>query len=119
MNELRKELFDPQNEDNKRTTEIIEQIAVIGAETFINKLENSSKTTHHYPSFVDGQHSYKICSIKEKTKMLGCMAVNDIAESQFGGVTHQLDQYGQIGLHGAAGISDCKRNKFFERPTSK
>ena len=119
MIELRKELFDPENEDNKKTTEIIEQIAVVGVEAFIKELEDKKKATHNYLSCMDGKYSYNKCSSDEKKEMLGCMAVNDIAESQFGGVTYQLDQYGRIGLHGAAGINDCRRNKFFERPISK
>ena len=51
--------------------------------------------------------------------MLGMMAVNDLAESSFAGVTAQVQCYGRIGMHAAAGVSDIQRNGFLARPTTK
>ena len=46
------------------------------------------------------------------------MAVDDIAESSFAGVTAQLQVFGRIGMASAAAISDMDRNGFLEQPTT-
>ena len=46
---------------------------------------------------------------------LGVMAVNDVAESSFGGTTRQIQSFGRIGLTNAGGIDQVKRNKDFSR----
>ena len=47
------------------------------------------------------------------------MAVNDLAESSFAGVTAQVQVYGRIGMYEAAAVSDVDRNNFLSRPTTK
>ena len=49
--------------------------------------------------------------------MLGVVAVNDLAESSFAGVTAQVEVYGRIGMANAAAISDMARNGFLSRPS--
>ena len=46
------------------------------------------------------------------------MAVNDLAESSFAGVTAQLQLFGLIGMASADSISNMARNGFLYRPTT-
>ena len=52
-----------------------------------------------------------------KEAMLGFMAVNDLSESSFAGVTAKLQIFVQIGMSGAASIGNMARNGFLDRPT--
>ena len=47
------------------------------------------------------------------------MAVNDLAESAFGGVTAQLEVFELIGLVHVAVVSDMQQNGFLARPVTK
>ena len=47
------------------------------------------------------------------------MAVNDLAESAFGGVTAQLEVFGLVGLAHAVAVSDVQQNRFLTRPVTK
>ena len=53
-----------------------------------------------------------------KEELLGFMAVNDLAESSFTGVTSQLQVFGRTGMAIAADISNMTRNGFLNRPTT-
>ena len=64
-------------------------------------------------------YSFEHCPEEVKEAMMGMMAVNDLAESSFAGVTAQVQCYGRIGMHAAAAASDMSRNKFLSRPTTK
>ena len=44
------------------------------------------------------------------------MAVNDIAESAFGGLKAQIEVFGRIGLANTAAVSDMQRNGYLKRP---
>ena len=52
-----------------------------------------------------------------KEAFLVFMAVNDIVESSFSGVTFQMQVFGRIGMAGAYSISDMARNGFLDQPT--
>ncbi len=47
------------------------------------------------------------------------VAVNDLAESSFAGVTAQVQVFGRIGMANAAAVSDMARNGFLHRPTTR
>ena len=47
------------------------------------------------------------------------MAMNDLAESAFGGLTAQLETFGRIGIAHAAVVSDIERSCYLVRPTTK
>ena len=51
-----------------------------------------------------------------KKSLFGLMAVNDLAESAFGGLTAQLEEFGRIGLANAAAVSDMQQNGYLKRP---
>ena len=53
-----------------------------------------------------------------KEALIGFMAVNDIAESSFSGVTSQLQVFGLIWMSRADAISDMARSGFLGRPTT-
>ena len=44
------------------------------------------------------------------------MAVNDLTENEFGGLTEQLKVFGMIGLANAAAVSNMQRNGYLKRP---
>ena len=44
------------------------------------------------------------------------MAVNDLEESAFGGLTDQLEVFGRIGLTNSAEVSDMQRNSYLYLP---
>ena len=44
------------------------------------------------------------------------MAMNDLAESAFGGLTEQLEVFGRVFLTNAAAVSDMQQNGYLKRP---
>ena len=113
------ELFDPQDDDNKESTSMLEDVALIGIEAIRTELLDQTKATYKYLSISGSHFSFDHCPESTKIAMLGMMATNDYAESSFAGVTAQVQTYGRIGMHGAAAVSDMQRNKFLARPTTK
>ena len=112
---LIKELFLPTNRTNKSSTIILEKVATIAIKAYLCELEDPKKETQKYISAFEREFSYDHCSNKEKNAMMGKMSVNDLAESLFAGVTAQLQVYRQVGMHGAAAVSDIGRNNFLDR----
>lgn len=113
------ELFSPKDDDNKESTAILEKVAKLAIEAMLRELEDKKKATYKYLSVSGSPFSYDHCPQAVKDAMLGMMAVNDLAESSFAGVTAQVQCYGRIGLHAAAAVSDMSRNNFLTRPTTK
>ena len=62
-----------------------------------------------------GKFSWSSTSDNDHRGGLGVMAVNDQAESSFGGTTRQIQNFGRTGLTNAGGIDQVKRNNFFSR----
>ena len=119
MKELMKELFTPEDQDNKNTTPRLEELAVIMAKAWIGKMVDPGWVNWKLLSDSEGEYSWDGSSDELKESMIGMMAVNDLAESSFGGVTAQLEVFGRVGLAHAAGVSDMQRNGFIKRPTTK
>ena len=107
------------NDNNKDSITILEKVAKPAIEAMLCELEDKKKATYKYLSVSGSPFSYDHCPEDVKTAMLGMMAVNDLAESSFAGVTAQVQCYGRIGMHAAAAVSDMQRNNFFSRPTTK
>ena len=118
-NKLLDELFSPQDDDNKDSTTLLKTVGTLAIQAFIEELEDEKKATYKYLSLSGSPFSFDHCPDDVKKAMLGMMAVNDLAESSFAGVTSQVQCYGRIGLHAAAAVSDMDRNNFLSRPTSK
>ena len=112
LKELRKELFHPADQDNKASTPMLEKLALVAANAWVSELVDESKATSLFMSYLKGEMSWDICSDEVKQALLGEMAVNDLAESSFAGVTAMIQVYGRIDLNAAAAISDMNRNVF-------
>ena len=117
--ELRKELFTPTDQDNKDSTPMLEELVVVAATRWIEELLDTTKATYPLMSVSGGEYSWDGSSDNLKKAFLGMMAVNDLAESAFAGVTAQLQVFGRIDMSSAAAISDMARNGFLDRPTTK
>ena len=63
-----------------------------------------------------GAYSWDVDSVELKKSLFGLMAVKNIAESAFGGLTAHLEVFGRIGLANAAAVSDMQRNGYLKRP---
>ena len=64
------------------------------------------------------EYSWDGLSDDLKGALFGFMAVNDLAESSFDGVTAQLQVFGRIGMASADDISHMARNCFLDLPTT-
>ena len=51
-----------------------------------------------------------------KKSLFGLVAVNNLAESAFGGLTEKIEVFGRIGLADTAAVSDMQRNGYLKRP---
>ena len=56
-----------------------------------------------------GAYSWDVASDELKKSLFGLMDVNNLAESEFGGLTAQFEVFGRIGLANAAAVSDMQR----------
>ena len=115
LEEVRRELFHPRDQDNKESTALMEELAKVACLAWKAELVDPTKATFQYLSESKSEYSYDHCKEDVKKALLGSMAVNDLAESSFAGVTSVLQKYGRIGLAHAAGVSDLARNDFLSR----
>ena len=74
LKELLKELFTPVDQDNKDTTPILENLAVVAAERWIEELLD---LTDMLMSESGGAYSWDVVSVELKKSLFGLMAVND------------------------------------------
>ena len=63
-----------------------------------------------------GAYYWDVDSDELKKSLFGMMAVNDIAESAFRGLTAQHEVFGRICLANAAAVSNLQRNGYLKRP---
>ena len=116
LKELLKELFTPVDQDNKDTNPILENLALVVAERWIEELLDPTKVTYMLMSESGGAHSWDMASDELKKSLFGLMAVNNLAESVFEGLTAQLEVFERIGLANAAEVSDMQRNAYLNWP---
>ena len=100
----------PVDQDNKDTTPVLENLAVVAAERWIDELLDPTKVTYMLMSESGGAYSWDVASDELRKSFFGLMAVNDLAESAFGGLTAQLELFGRIGLTNALAVSDMQGN---------
>jgi hypothetical protein len=117
--ELRKELFHQSDTTNIATDSCGAQLAGISAKTIIDELHDEKKATWKYLSILGSPISFQGCTDEIKSALYGLDATNDRKESALGGTTHQLQQYGCIGISNAAAVSDAKTNGYFDQFTIK
>ena len=61
-----------------------------------------------------GVYSWDVASDEFKKSLFGMMAVNNLAESAFGGLTAQIEVFGRIGIANAAAVSNMQRNGYLK-----
>ena len=86
------------------------------AERWIKEFLDPTKVTHTLMSESSGAYSWDVASDELKKSLFGLMAVNDLAESAFGGLMAQLEVFGRTGLANTAAVSDMQRNGYLKRP---
>jgi len=111
--ELRKELFHPSDPTNAPTDKRLVQLARVAAQGILDELHDQKKASWKYLSISGSHFSYQGCPLNVRNELLGRDAMNDRSESALGGTTHQLQQYGRIGITNAAAASDAKTNGYF------
>ena len=89
-----------------------------GCNTLGTRVNGHKEAT--YPLMFESgvENSWDGLSDDLKDELLVFMAVNDIAESSFAGVTAQLQVFGRIGMASAADIRNMARNIFLDQPTT-
>ena len=87
---LRQELFFPQSETNQSTSTLVIELGILCATSILNELRNPTKATAEHLSSMGGKFSWGDISNSIHLGGLGAMAVNDPAESSFGGTTRQI-----------------------------
>ena len=112
---VKNELFSPTDQDNKDSTSILEELAVIVCTRWRDEMVDPKKGTWQFLSDSGGELSFDHCSEVDKIALRGFVDVNDLAESSFAGLTAQVQVFGRIGMANAAAISDMKRNGFLSR----
>jgi hypothetical protein len=114
---LFKNLFSPNREADKLTTDRVYELGSIAVTTIIAELLDQNKATYKYLSISEPEISYRYSTDERKQSLMGIRATNDEAESVLGGATANIQQYGCISLSGAGAVSDMKHNAFLYRPT--
>ena len=115
LDKLRSELFSPTSETNKSTSEMTSKLGSIAAAALLCELRDDKKATAEHLSSAGGKFCWHDTSMEYHNDGLGKLAVNDPAESSFGGTTRQLQCFGRIGLTNAGGVDQVRRNKDFSR----
>jgi hypothetical protein len=116
--ELRKELFHPSDPTNVATNNCLVQLARVAAQGILDELHYQNKATWKYLTISGSPVLYQGCPPNVRNELLGHEAMNDWSESALGGTTHQLQNYGRIGLTNAASVSNAKTNGYFSQFSS-
>jgi len=109
------ELFNPTNKNNIDTTTCVVELGTVAMTTLLREFHDPKKASHKYFSVSKSEFSWEHCPEHIKQATLGLMAVNDVAESDLGGCTRNVQTVNRIHLSSAAAISDAKRNHLFDR----
>ena len=109
------ELFEPQDETNKRSTELTVEILQVMCAAMLAKMRDPKGATRAYLSSQDGELTIgKTADAHADT--VGCHCTNDIlAESVFGVFTEIFNRSGML-VASASGIAQARSNKDFTRP---
>ena len=83
-------MFTPVDQDNKDITPILENLAVVAAERWIEELLDPTKVMYMMMSESGGAYSWDVASDELKKSLFGLMDMNDLTESAFGGLTAHL-----------------------------
>ena len=118
LNELRKDLFYPINQDNKDSTTILEDLGVVYATRWVQELLDPNRDNYPLISESAADYSWDGSPDNLKEAFLGFMSVNYLAEISLSGTTSKFQVFGQIGMDSAAAIRNMARNGLLDRPTT-
>ena len=94
---------------------MLEDLGVVSETRWVKELLDPNKATYPLMSEYGVEYSRDGLSEDLTEALLGFMAMNDIAESSFSGVTSQLQVFGWIVMSSAAAISNMASNGFLDR----
>ena len=109
------ELFFPQRDENRQTTDLCKDLAVGIAAIIITELEDTSKVLYQSLDALDGKLSWANMPEQEKEASLGMRANNDPSEGVHATFTDQLIQGVRVGVDAAAGLGQSRYNKDTQR----
>jgi hypothetical protein len=115
LNSLWEELFHPTSETNKDTDGKVCELAVVAATALLAELRDESKATYEHLSSAEGRFCWEQTTDEDHEQAKGKYAVNDPAESSFGGLTRELQCFGRIALGSAGGVAQSRRNGDLKR----
>ena len=110
LSKLRDELFSPISITNQSTSSLSIELGILSATAILTELRDHTKATASYLSSVGGKFSWANTSNESNMNGMNKFAVNDPAESSFGGTTRQIQYFGRIGLTNAGGVDQVRRN---------
>ena len=87
---LREEIFYPVWEDNQNSAILVDNLAGIATEDFLDELRNTKEATHKYLSTSESQFSYKRFPGSIKKDMIGKITTNYHTEISFAGLTSHI-----------------------------
>ena len=96
---------------------MLEDLRVVAVTRWIQYLLDPNKAPYPLMSESGEEYSWDLLLNNLKEVLLGFMAVNNLAESSFAGVTAQLQVFYLTVMASAAAISNMARNGFLYRPT--
>ena len=108
---IKTELFAPTREENQVTTDMLKDWGSGIASCLLGEMRDPTKLTSLLLSSEEGRLSWLNATTAEHEATKGRDATNDYAESPFGILTAQLEQFGCIGVNHAAGMALAKFNK--------
>ena len=76
----------------------MEELGEILANLLIFNLTDTRKVIHNHLSMIRGLYSWEKYTDKEKKVGLGLLANNNISESLFGGLMHNIERFRMISL---------------------
>ncbi len=112
---LIQELFYPERKENKDTKDLVIEMAVVAADSWMTEFTDPLKATSDYLTKAEGKYSKANFSEEEQTELLGTFATNDIAEQPFGRLTWYIDNFNRIGIGNAAAQAQARMNGDFDR----
>ena len=113
--EILDELFNPQKESNKDTTDLVIDMAVIEAKWILQELRDSKKATSDYLSSANGNFSWAKTTEEVHKILIGTFSTNELAESPFTFLAYQLDNFNMILGSNTAAVAQARTNGDFNR----
>ena len=92
----------------------MEGLSEIFAYSLISELTNTRKATHNHFSVVGGKYSKVNCTDEVKKDELDVLANNNILESLFGDLMHNIEWFGIISLANVGRMILARQTRVFD-----